>query len=79
MSGKCGPTLVAVADAAPDNWTFLGKLRPDEQVVDFFHACEHLGEVADHAVATDWYDKYRVTLRDAADGVDKVGNTLSPR
>ena len=28
-------------------------------------------------VATDWYD--RVTLRDAADGVDKVGDTLSPR
>ena len=47
MSGKCGPTLVAVADAAPDNWTFLGKLRPDEQAIDFFHACEHLGEVAD--------------------------------
>ena len=44
MSGKCGPTLVAAA-AAPDNWTFLGK--PDEQAVDFFHACEHLGEVAD--------------------------------
>ena len=43
MSGKCGPTLVA--DAAPDNWTFLGK--PDEQAVDFFHACERLGEVAD--------------------------------
>ena len=64
--------LVAVADAAPDNWTFLGKLRPDEQAIDFFHACEHLGEVADHAVATDWYDKYRATLRDAADGVDKV-------
>ena len=57
MSGKCGPTLVA--DAAPDNWTFLGK--PDEQAVDFFHA--HLGEVAEHAVAADWYD--RVTLRDA--------------
>ena len=47
MSGKCGPTLVTIADAAPDNWTFLGKLRPDEQAVDFFHACEHLGEVAD--------------------------------
>ena len=71
--------LVAVADAAPDNWTFLGTLRPDEQAVDFFHACEHLSEVADHAVATDWYDKYRATLRDATDGVDKVGNTLSPR
>ena len=37
--------LVAVADAAPDNWTFLEKLRPDERAVDFFHA--HLGEVAD--------------------------------
>ena len=38
--------LVAVADAAPGNWTFLEKLRPDEQAVDFFHACEHLSEVA---------------------------------
>ena len=34
MSGKCGPTLVA--DAAPDNWTFLEKLRPDERAADFF-------------------------------------------
>ena len=59
MPGKCSPTLVAVA--APDNWTFLGK--PDEQAVDFFHACERLGEVAEHAVATDRRD--RVTLRDA--------------
>ena len=56
-------TLVAVADAAHDNWTFLGKLRPDERAVDFFHACERLGEVAGHAVATDWYG--RATLRDA--------------
>ena len=76
---KVRPDLKLVADAAPDNWTFLEKLRPDEQAVDFFHACEHLGEVADHAVATDWYEKYRATLRDAADGVDKVGDTLSPR
>ena len=60
MPGKCSPTLVAVA--APDNWTFLGK--PDEQAVDFFHACERLGEVAEHAVATDRCD--RVTLRDKA-------------
>ena len=39
--------LVAVADAAVDNWTFLEGLQPDEQVVDFFHACEHLSVVAD--------------------------------
>ena len=64
--------IVAVADAAADNWTFLEKLRPDEQVVDFFHACEHLSDVADHAVATDWYDKYRAVLRDDANGIDKV-------
>ena len=30
--------LVAVADAAPDNWTFLEELQPDERAVDFFHA-----------------------------------------
>ena len=62
--------LVAVADAAPDNWTFLEKLRPDERAVDFFHACEHLGEVS--AVASGWYEKYRAVLRDDEKGVDKV-------
>ena len=35
---KVRPELVAVADAAPDNWTFLEKLRPNERAVDFFHA-----------------------------------------
>ena len=44
---KVRPELVAVADAAPDNWTFLEKLRPNERAVDFFHACEHLSEVSD--------------------------------
>ena len=70
MSGKCGPTLVA--DAAPDNWTFLERLRLDEQAVDFFHACEHLGEVADRR------DRL-VRPRRATHGVDKVGDTLPPR
>ena len=64
--------LVAVADAAADNWTFLERLQPDKQAVDFFHACEHLSDVADHAVTTDWYDKYRTVLRDDANGIDKV-------
>ena len=45
---KVRPDLKLVAIAAPDNWTFLEKLRPDEQAVDFFHACERPGEVADH-------------------------------
>ena len=73
------PDLQIVAVAAADNWTFLEKLRPDEQVVDFFHACEHLSDVADHAVATDWYDKYRAVLRDDANGIDKVGDPPSSR
>ena len=72
MSGKCGPTLVAVA--APDNWMFLGKIRPDERAVDFFHACERLGEVADRR------DRTGTTASPCATrGVDKVGDTLSPR
>ena len=47
VARKVRPDLKLVAAAAPDNWTFLERLRPDEQAVDFFHACEHLGEVAD--------------------------------
>ena len=38
VAPRCGLKLVAVADAAPGNWTFLEKLRPDERAVDFFHA-----------------------------------------
>lgn len=35
--------LGAVADGAADNWTFLSALVPDgPQLVDFFHAAEHL-------------------------------------
>ena len=70
---KVRPELVAVADAAPDNWTFLEKLRPDERAVDFFHAIS----ARFPTVATDWYEKYRAVLRDDVGGVDKVA--LSPR
>ena len=70
---KVRPELVAVADAAPDNWTFLEKLRPNERAVDFFHAIS----ARFPTVATDWYEKYRAVLRDDVGGVDKVA--LSPR
>ena len=43
VAPRCGLKLVAVADAAPGNWTFLEKLRPDERAVDFFMH----GEVSD--------------------------------
>ena len=50
---SCAPTIriVAVADGAADNWTFLETLSPETQVIDFWHACEHLQTASDHAVA----------------------------
>jgi len=36
-------TLVKVADGVDDNWRFLQNELPDgDEVLDFFHACEHL-------------------------------------
>ena len=34
--------IVAIADGAADNWTFLETLSPETEVIDFWHACEHL-------------------------------------
>ena len=45
--------IVAIADAAADNWTFLETLSPETEVIDFWHACEHLRTASDHAVASD--------------------------
>ena len=57
----CRPDIeiVALADGAPDNWSFLETLSPMAEVVDFWHACEHLSAASDHAVARNWYEKYR--------------------
>ena len=65
--------VLAVADAAPDNWRFLDGLEPDDSAVDFWHACEHLSVVAAHARAPDaWYRSWRRALRDDPGGVDRV-------
>ena len=55
--------IVAVADGAADNWTFLEGLEPETEVIDFWHACEHLRVASDHAVAPHWFEKYREILR----------------
>ena len=68
--------IVAIADGAPDNWTFLETLSPMEKVVDFWHACEHLATASDHAVAHNWFEKYREILRHDPDGVEKVIRAL---
>lgn len=74
----CRPDIeiVALADGAPDNWSFLETLSPMAEVVDFWHACEHLSAASDHAVARNWYEKYREILRHDADGVEKVIRAL---
>jgi hypothetical protein len=76
--------LVKVADGARDNWEFLAKeLPPGEEVVDFYHAAEHLrrafgqvyGEASPKALAS--FEEYRQLLLKAEDGVGKVIRTLA--
>ena len=68
--------IVAVADGATDNWTFLEGLEPETEVIDFWHACEHLRVAAEHAVAAHWFEKYREILRHDPRGVAKVIRAL---
>jgi hypothetical protein len=39
--------VVAIADGSPNNWTFLEGLDADYEIVDFYHAVEHLGRALD--------------------------------
>jgi hypothetical protein len=72
--------LVKVADGAADNWEFLAssKLPEGEEVVDFFHATEHLhaaiaAAYGDSTRETQYrFESLRETLRDDEQGVEKV-------
>ena len=68
--------IVAIADGAADNWTFLETLSPETEVIDFWHACEYLQTASDHAVAPGWFEKYREILRHDPRGVAKVIRAL---
>jgi hypothetical protein len=76
--------LVKVADGAADNWEFLGssKLPQGEEVVDFFHAAEHLhaavaAAYGDSTRETQYrFESLRETLRDDEQGVTKVIRAL---
>ena len=75
--------IVKVADGAPDNWGYLGAMLPfGVEVLDFYHAAEHLGAAlgAAYGEGTPVYQE-RVealsrVLRDEPQGVDKVIGTL---
>jgi hypothetical protein len=75
--------LVKLADGAKDNWTFLHSALPEGvELLDFYHACEHMKEAFDVAYgkgatpANAQFEKYRLILRDDPGGVDKVIRAL---
>ena len=76
--------LVKVADGARDNWTYLSEILPDGvEVVDFFHACEHLHVAACAAYGENnrdgqaWWEKWRHILRHDDHGVERVIRALA--
>lgn len=65
--------LVAAADGALSNWEFLAKLDPHAEVLDIWHALEHLHVVAQSARDPDsWFQKWRGVLMNDHDGVKRV-------
>ena len=75
--------LVKIADGAKDNWTFLGqKLPQGVELIDFFHAAEHLKDAFDAAYGSDdpkasaQFEKSRHVLRYDSGGVNKVIRAL---
>ncbi len=77
--------LVKLADGAKDNWRYLtDELRPGEgvELLDFFHASDHLSGALEAAYgkgsakAKAQHKKYRIILRDEANGVEKVIRAL---
>jgi hypothetical protein len=58
--------VVKVADGAPDNWSYLGETLPlGVEVLDFYHAAEHLGAAlaAAYGEGTPTYQERVETLR----------------
>lgn len=75
--------LVKVADGALDNWTFLsGALPEGVEVLDYFHAVEHLSRALAAAYGESsrefhrMHERLRHKLRDNANGVEQVIRSL---
>lgn len=75
--------LVKIADGAADNWTFLAdELPTGVEVVDFFHAAEHLHRAVAAAYgdgtlkARHNFERLRETLLEEEDGVKRVIGSL---
>ena len=68
-------TLVKLADGAKDNWSYLGTVLPQgPEIIDFYHACDHLKSAFDAAYGENssrskaQFEKYRHLLRDEDGG-----------
>ena len=75
--------VVKVADGAADNWTYLSETLPfGHEVLDFYHAAEHLGDAlaaaygVDTARSRERLETLSTTLREKPQGVDKVIEAL---
>ena len=75
--------LVKLADGAEDNWTFLSEQMPEGiEIVDFFHAAEHLNAAlasvyGDGTVeARRRSEDLRFVLKEEPEGVEKVIRSL---
>lgn len=76
--------LVKLADGAKDNWTFLSNsLPPGQEILDFYHAAEHLSAAMGAAYgdgtieARHQFEIKRHILRHKDDGVDAVIRSLA--
>ena len=76
--------LVKLADGAKDNWTFLADaLPPGDEILDFFHAAEHLSAALGSAYgdgtaeARRHFELKRHILRHEDNGVDSVIRSLA--
>jgi len=76
--------VVKLADGAKDNWEYLNEMSPPSpQVLDFFHATEHMKSAVAAAYGENnpatnvQFEKLRLTLRDDQNGTEKVIRSLA--
>jgi hypothetical protein len=76
--------VVKLADTSADNWTFLANELPEgPEIVDFFHAAEHLNAAVAAAYgdgtteARRNFNDLRFVLREAPNGVESVIRSLA--
>ncbi len=81
---------VLLADGAEDNWRLLSELdqacgpppQPSIEIVDFYHACDHLKNGCDAAWGESTargkaeFERLKILLKEADDGVERVIRVL---